>query len=338
MSGLQPNQLKWKWPDKLTVDWRIQPAKVSGYYEVYAYFKKKRVGAPGDAGHTQFSRSMRLLNPNQLPLPARGSPEWPIVVECSFDHQTWYWSMERIRADKKDANSIVTIVSVMESIAERLDLKAILEGLQVPTAAMMAMEGEKWLTQHQHQFATAAVKTTTTTPNGGGEAPLPTIVPSDSGKGDDGKKTEGGEVSALEAARTAERKSFNLAAPAPCKLVVRATLEQYRNNIALSLQWVVKLPEVRNVIPCNHRLVADCFGLGQPSAAAEEDKGLTPTSRLAGLLQIAIANAGGCYAWSNVLCDALFDPRTGRWGIVKLYPARSSNEAFHTQALDPCST
>lgn len=331
VSGSQPNQLKWKWPDKLTVDWRIQPARAPGCYEVYAYFKKKRVGAPDDAGHAQFSRSMRLLNPNHLSLPPRGSADWPLVVECSFDHKSWYWSIERIRADKKDANSIVTIVSVMESIAERLDLVTMLSAVGVPLAAVQAVEGFPLLLQPNSNSSrsnapslssvdVAAVKATNSED------------PSDLGNSD--AATAAGAALTPQQQRRAQEFLYSKPPP-PCKLVVRATLELYRNHISLSVQWVVKLPDVRNVIPCNHRLVADCFGLGEHSAAAELEQGRTPpTSKLAGLLQIGIANAGGCYAWSNVLCDAIFDPATGRWGIVRLHPARSSNEAFHTQVLD----
>lgn len=304
ISGSQPLQLKWKWPEMLTLDWRVasaarggptsqlQPsAGAVGAYEVHLFFKKKRPEGQVDAGHTQYSRSLIMQNaggivvpqaatyrhhpsPNDNNKPQQHDDAEGLVVECRLDTATKKWTMLKARNEKTEANSVVTAVSVLESAAEFFDISSLCAAL-------------------------------------GLDKPLP-----------------GSRI--LEVAGSSSSTSRDQVVPAPrlCKLVVRAVAVRFESTVGLVVQWAAKIPSVRNVIPCNHRKIEECFGLGEPCQE------LTGSSRLKDKIMIEVANAGGCYAWSNVVCDAFFDGDTGRWGIVRLHSNASSNDCFFTNVMD----
>lgn len=343
ISGSQPRQLKWKWPDKLTVDWLVKPARSNrtapvaagtaatqqqqqqqpvGLFDVSLYFKKKRDASTADAGHTQFSRAMVMDNPNGLQvMNNRGGgaaliEDGGVIVESRFDASRGRWIMEKLRNEKTEANSVVTVVSVLESAAENLDLLSLCEllGIEGPSA------GSSLLLPNS-----AALTTTTATTPTAEEAVASSSAPMDA-------SSSSLEKCETESASTAAP-STNGSIPAvptvkTCKLVVRATQLKFSNEVSLVLQWSVKLPAVRNVITCNHRKIEECFGLGEPCAEIDA------SSRLKDVMMLALGNGGGSYAWSNMVVDAFFDGNSGRWGIVKLHPTLSSNDAFNTQVLE----
>lgn len=353
ISGSQPNQLKWKWPDKLTVDWLIKTARSNrpaaatavaasnmnsvappvGLFDVSLYFKKKRQeGQAADAGHTQFSRAMVMDNPNGVVVRAQhgsgAASDDGIVVESLFDAHRGRWIIEKSRHDKTEANSVVTVVSVLESIAEHLELGSLCAILGVdgpplesslsccprliPADGVGSQRTDRCEEEHDAVKRQENADSTTTPIEAGEHAP--SIQQSQ----EDGAST----------ATTTTASSSSMPTVKPCKLVIRASQQKFSNDVTLLLQWSVKLATVRNVITCNHRKIEECFGLGEPCPE------LDGTSRLKDLVMIALGNGGGSYAWSNMVCDAFFDGETGRWGIVKLYQGMSSNDAFNTQVLE----
>ena len=154
VAGSRKHQLKWKWPDKLSVDWKVAPLpskaiplptpregelptspeflrrvarvrEIQSYefFKVDMYFRRKK--KPVDlAGDSEYRRSMRLLNPKRLYIPSHGC-----VAECSFDAESALWQIEKVRKDKFESNAVITIVSVMASACEGLDVNTLLAAL-----------------------------------------------------------------------------------------------------------------------------------------------------------------------------------------------------------------
>ncbi|CBH12262.1 mRNA cap methyltransferase-like protein,putative [Trypanosoma brucei gambiense DAL972] len=125
LQGASKTQLKWKWPSMLSVDWSLTAFEgQNNFFVVDSFFRKKRFGhQPDSCGHVRLSSKMSLLNPFSLPIPTRGS----VVAECVFDRVQKCWSIERLRNDKAEANSIVTIISVMESLVEDITLSTLFD-------------------------------------------------------------------------------------------------------------------------------------------------------------------------------------------------------------------
>lgn len=129
--GAHPDQLKWKWWDSLTVDWKIHAVNEEGMYTVLLYFKKKLQPFKDDIeGHWRIRKPMKLANPYNLEIPQ--DPEKAVIVESKFDPEQNIWSILHIRNDKTTANSISTALSVFESVAEHLTLFSLLQALCWP--------------------------------------------------------------------------------------------------------------------------------------------------------------------------------------------------------------
>ncbi|ESS64929.1 methyltransferase [Trypanosoma cruzi Dm28c] len=127
--GASKEQLKWKWPSMLSVDWSL--AAVEGRTDEYVvdlFFRKRRFGhRPDSVGRSRLSSAMRLLNPFSLRIPTGRS----VVAECVFDRHKKSWSIERLRTDKSEPNSVVTVISVLESLVENITLDVLVGMLGV---------------------------------------------------------------------------------------------------------------------------------------------------------------------------------------------------------------
>lgn len=125
--GASRTQLKWKWRPLLSVDWLVAPSlKFPGEFDVWVYFRKKNYNFRDDsAGHWKCNRTMKLLNPHGLKFP----PGQRVVAESVYVDKDGLWSIERIRSDRTEANSIVTIISVFQSLAENLTLSSLCDSL-----------------------------------------------------------------------------------------------------------------------------------------------------------------------------------------------------------------
>lgn len=154
--GAQPAQLKWKWPDSLTVDWKIHATEEQGMYYVFLYLKQKCFPFKEDIeGHWRIWKPMKLANPNNLEISC--DPTKAVVVECKFDMTNNIWSIVHFRNDKTIANSISTVISVFESITESCTLLFLAESL-CSSVEEETREHIKGLLQHQHGI-TNSIKT-----------------------------------------------------------------------------------------------------------------------------------------------------------------------------------
>ena len=388
-AGSRDDQLKWKWPDLLTVDFFVVPVapddhgasrhmprgghhphssrgKGEGHFgyrveseaaepigtnaaTVFArlsfFFRKKMSAlqmkkrrtqdAVEVAQHCEIGRYL-LLNPIGLHVPGTGT-----VFECCWDRAVAQWQLVKRRDDKREANSITTVLSVLESYCENITLSDL-----VTTILRHGTVKKEQVPQPVSTLPSSVAASTT----GSGSAP-----------------------SALPEAW----------------FIVRAVIE--RGRIQVKLQWQVSIvpidsanrkPQFRQV---NHRDARDCFGLGEhcPRDDADSDRGDTseddedsrrcdddeddvnaeergldakpagrdanamaadtvdetapstsskpvqrlpprrvrdqavgPPSRLVGKLLLQVANDGGCTGWSDTTARCQFHPKTGRWRVV----------------------
>lgn len=122
--GSRAEQLKWKWTNSLSVDWKVYASPenaASGKYNVLLYLKRRGLRPELTVeGHWELSRPMPLENPFNFDIPT--TKEEAVVVECKYDYRLKRFSMVRLRRDKTIANAIVTVISVFESIAEKCSL------------------------------------------------------------------------------------------------------------------------------------------------------------------------------------------------------------------------
>lgn len=129
-SGSRWDQLKWKWRDSLTVDWKVYSSGQPTLYHVALYLKKNGISAHDTVeGHWKLFKPICLDNPYNFSLPS--IEKEAVVAECSFNWELGLWSIQRIRKDKKGANFIGTALSVIESIAEDCSLEYIIDHLQL---------------------------------------------------------------------------------------------------------------------------------------------------------------------------------------------------------------
>lgn len=345
VSCASDTQVKWKWRSQLSVDWLVtvsDPHREEFHVEVF--FRKKNYGSREDtAGHWRCHKPMRLLNPHHVDV----FTDHPVLVECVFDSCKGCWSIERVRNDRSGANSIVTILSVFESLAENITLAAlcgILGLVHAGTAADPTLRG--LCTSLEPDVATSA----------------PTMEDPGPARGPHAETTAtGGRVSK----GIASHDRYLTA-----KLGLRA-VSTPQGETKLMLYWTTNTgnAEVTRGIPCQLCLVRECSGLGLPCAlslrgkrtagappsptdaegmmAAHESvaaaSGWDPDSgamvacdskELEDYLFIELANAGGSCAWSEFAVDAYFDGDAGHWVIVKLYPEAKNTRVYFDFALN----
>nr|CCC48842.1 putative methyltransferase, fragment [Trypanosoma vivax Y486] len=273
MHGASKEQVKWKWPSMLSVDWSL--IAVEGQkdrYIVDLFFRKKRFGhRPDSTGRVRLSSNMRLLNPSNILIPTGSS----VIAECVFDQQRRCWSVERIRTDKSEPNSVVTIISVLESLVENISLGVLIKLIGV-TDDLLSSERVRELEEVEQDL---------------------------------------------------DRKEHNdqqeeLPQKDRCQLTLRATQLQTQGAHEIHLYWSVRLASEKQHIPCVHCKVRDCTGLGFACPIENAESPLTEH------LYIALANAGGSYAWSDFTVDVAFDGRSGRWNILSLEP-NGDNKKSH---------
>ncbi|KAH9600467.1 mRNA (guanine-N(7))-methyltransferase domain [Trypanosoma melophagium] len=273
VQGASKDQLKWKWPSMLSVDWSLTGIEGrKNEYVVDMFFRKRRFGhRPDSVGRVRLSSAMAFLNPLSLSIPTTYS----VIAECVFDRDQNSWSIERIRSDKCEPNSVVTIISVLESLVEDINLGVLVDIIGMGDT--LHTECVQHLQRTVHE--------------GSGEE----------------KEKENKNMLQVGLLRSMPEKKF-------CQLTLRATQLQTQGEHEIHLYWAVRLLGEKQHIPCVHCKVSECMGLG--FACPVENK----TSKLIENLYIALANAGGSYAWSDFTVSAVFDGSVGRWRIVSLQP------------------
>ncbi|ORC87862.1 methyltransferase [Trypanosoma theileri] len=270
VQGASKVQLKWKWPSMLSVDWSLTGIEGrNNEYVVDMFFRKRRFGhRPDSVGRVRLSSSMTFLNPLSLSIPTTSS----VIAECVFDRDQNCWSIERLRSDKCEPNSVVTIISVLESLVEDINLSVLVDiiGMRDTLKAECVQHLQKTVCEgHEKE-----------------------------------KKKNEQNVSLL---RSMDEKKV-------CQLTLRATQLQTQGEHEIHLYWAVRLLGEKQHIPCVHCKVSECMGLGFDCPVENS------ASRLTENLYIALANAGGSYAWSDFTVSVVFDGSVGRWKIVSLQP------------------
>jgi SAM-dependent methyltransferase len=337
-AGAAEFQFKWKWPEALTIDWLLtrqtqssatskgaekKATASSGQtnlqpsYAMELFFRKKRTDSAthkvvGETrGHSYFATAS-ILNSKKLTFTG------PTIVECGWDHHSGQWTMERVRKDKQEANSVVAALAVMESICENITLPWLVKDIsrrleEKKRAERDGGEGEADVgeqdegTDGERRIAPGPGPTGNLLASTNEEQKISTSI----GNGDDS---------------TCSNAPIKLQKVDPLFFILRCTYEK-DGTTAIRLQWTVKLPAEKHPIVCNHCRVTDsCFGFrGLPSH--EED----PASKLEGTLAILLANDGGCYAWSDTTIQAQFDPARGLWELGPL--SREKNRATATAVM-----
>ena len=392
VSGSRPNQLKWKFPDKLTVDWTItklvprldkkdaylthaerggkrvavakddsalvSAEKPHDYYKIEMFFKRRGMGSvPELSGSTEFHRSRPLLNPHGFEIPDTHG----VVAECTFQPKEGRWCIERLRRDKTESNSVHTIISVLESIAEKIDVLKLLRVLSfIPILSPSEAFGNVNLLGGQTPSGT--------TPDGHDEDDGITTVEERRAIQllKNAMSQVAQECELVKRCRQDERTSLDAFLQAAVTNEGAALLPQFPKAAYLSLknsrgggltlQWQVKLSSQRNAIAANHCKARECYGLGEPcpeemclwAGAAgdgeEDDAGVvegsggaggTPSirSKLKQKLLIELGNQGGSTAWSDTVVECVYDPTRGRWGLVDFASINVAQQTSLDKAL-----
>ncbi|CCW61941.1 unnamed protein product [Phytomonas sp. EM1] len=141
--GASRTQVKWKWPSLLSIDWLVSPVEAadgdSQLCDVWLFFRKKNFNYRVDVeGHWKSTMQLNLLNPHRYSIPV-GSK---IVAECVYAVERNLWSIERIRHDRQEANSIVTVISVFESLVENVHLRELCVLIGVSDEGTLQRAGE----------------------------------------------------------------------------------------------------------------------------------------------------------------------------------------------------
>ncbi|KAK7196532.1 RNA capping enzyme, nuclear [Novymonas esmeraldas] len=303
-AGSSSTQLKWKWRHLLSIDWLLQASdKRPDVYDVSLFFVKKNYGHRDDvAGHWRLRRPMHILNPRGFDMPVDAA----VVAECAYDQATQRWYIQRLRHDKLGANSIVTAISVYESLVEDISLPRLLALLRVEAEAP---------TQLATALESAAAAHVGVAPETAVAEPAPRVWDA------------------------AEAEKYAVA-----KLTLRAIRES-RGNTELYLNAFTNgtNKNVLHPLPFPLRKIRDCIGLGyrpdigssssSSTSANNGDRG-APVPSLEDALYIQLANAGGCYAWSDYVVDAFYDGGSGYWEIVHATPRGNNKEAVFDSVVE----
>lgn len=148
--GTDPHILKWKPSSENTVDFRLQlefpearaddEDTAEGAPDVFpdydavprarllVYVGGERGGSPYRRFEPRppFSGDLYLTDEQWATLKGLGDPLDERVVECGLDEQN-RWVLHRFRDDKKEANHITTVQSVLDSIRDSVGEKELLE-------------------------------------------------------------------------------------------------------------------------------------------------------------------------------------------------------------------
>ncbi|KAG5479014.1 hypothetical protein LSCM1_02856 [Leishmania martiniquensis] len=286
--GSSSAQLKWKWRHLLSIDWLIQASdKQPDMYTVSLFFVKKNYGHREDvAGHWRLRKPMHILNPHSFEMPV----DTAVVAECSYDDATHRWYIQRLRPDKLGANSIITAISVYESLVENISLSHLLELLDLKSESAKAQANALESTARMHVGAAA----TCVTPSNALNA------------------TEAGTCVTAKLTLRAIRES-------------RGNAELYLNAYTNNTNKAVMYP-----LPFPLRKIRDCIGLGLHPGVG--DGASVPSLEEA--LYIQLANAGGCYAWSDCVVDAFYDGDSGCWEIVHVNPRGNNKDAIFDNIIE----
>lgn len=113
--------LKWKWLDKISVDFKLKSPYFNHADELIFY---AGYAAPvGDIKVRSQPVDSNVREWIEREFIARGIDS--VVVECTYDKQNSSWRIEHIRSDKTDANYITTVFSTLETIIDNIKIEEV---------------------------------------------------------------------------------------------------------------------------------------------------------------------------------------------------------------------
>ncbi|KPI83387.1 methyltransferase putative mRNA cap methyltransferase-like protein [Leptomonas seymouri] len=296
--GSSSVQLKWKWRHLLSIDWLLSASdKLPDVYTVSLFFMKKNYGHREDViGHWRLRKPMCIKNPRGLEIPVDAA----VVAECAYDFARQQWYIQRLRPDKRGANSIMTAISVYESLVENISLPRLLRLLQAEVDVGQKEGAAARLAAALEEAVLADVSTG---------------APSQHTLSDSGPHA----VDVAQAGKCVTA-SMTLRAIRESRGNSELYLTVYTNNT----NKAVKFP-----LPFPLRKIKDCVGLGYDPATAA-----TSVPSLEEALYIQLGNAGGCYAWSDFVVDAFYNGETGCWELIHLSPRGNNKEALFDNVIE----
>eukprot|EP01103_Thecamoeba_quadrilineata_P004997 TRINITY_DN14857_c0_g1_i1.p1 TRINITY_DN14857_c0_g1~~TRINITY_DN14857_c0_g1_i1.p1 ORF type:complete len:682 (+),score=122.70 TRINITY_DN14857_c0_g1_i1:27-2072(+) len=111
--GTNDYMLKWKWPDKLTVDFRIKSRGSSTNLNLYSLFFIEHKEIHYRDSNLRFELSNADMR-------ALGTSKNGDIVECKFDRSKGEWVVVGRRTDKNTPNSFRVVANTLESLFEDL--------------------------------------------------------------------------------------------------------------------------------------------------------------------------------------------------------------------------
>jgi hypothetical protein len=290
--GSSSVQLKWKWRHLLSIDWLLMASdKQSDVYAVSLFFMKKNYGHREDViGHWRLRKPMHIANPHHFYVPVDAA----VVAECAYDFARKRWYIQRLRPDKQGANSIVTAISVYESLVENISLPKLLR--------LLGTEEEEGDGNNSNAMRLAIALEDAVVAGTSIEA-----APSTSSADTVPPEKHATATVTLRAIRES-----------------RGNTELYLNAYTNNTNKAVKFP-----LPFPLRKIRDCVGLGYDPANTA-----TTVPSLEEALYIQLGNAGGCYAWSDFVVDAFYNGETGYWELIHLNPRGNNKEALFDNVIE----
>eukprot|EP01006_Ploeotia_vitrea_P023988 TRINITY_DN56685_c0_g1_i1.p1 TRINITY_DN56685_c0_g1~~TRINITY_DN56685_c0_g1_i1.p1 ORF type:complete len:930 (+),score=47.74 TRINITY_DN56685_c0_g1_i1:1-2790(+) len=129
--GGAANLLKWKWPDKLTADFKIDPT--SDYQDGIPIYVLQWYSRQGDQ-HFVYKRVPILTSPD-IPYPTE-----TCIAECGLDTEKGLWIITTIRTDKDRANGLPAVSSTLENIVQNFVSDDLVKYLTTPEGENMQAE------------------------------------------------------------------------------------------------------------------------------------------------------------------------------------------------------
>ncbi|KAL0487847.1 mRNA-capping enzyme subunit CEG1 [Acrasis kona] len=111
--GKNEHLLKWKWPDRLSCDFKAVYRYTQGSQDYYdLYFANREFDG--------LYRRAPLLMPDQKTATLSREAPNGIILECFLKANTGEWTVELIRHDKSNGNGFIVISSTLENMIENI--------------------------------------------------------------------------------------------------------------------------------------------------------------------------------------------------------------------------
>eukprot|EP01062_Namystynia_karyoxenos_P017591 TRINITY_DN16487_c0_g1_i1.p1 TRINITY_DN16487_c0_g1~~TRINITY_DN16487_c0_g1_i1.p1 ORF type:complete len:1393 (+),score=398.64 TRINITY_DN16487_c0_g1_i1:584-4180(+) len=329
--------LKWKFAEKLTVDWQVltdehpHDAGSKGRQFSLGYIIKDRLPKTAPQGAVQYKEHvdykmcrLALARPDlrtQLP---KGAAR---IVEAGYEAELGRWVVHEVRGDKAEANSFMTVASVLEAIAEQQTPECLRRALRPPSPRSGAATAPRPREPSQGELAAAcegiarilAPHSQCTAQQLAAWVSSADPVPRAKLLSHCRRARERAREAGAEEEAAAATFTRTMLSAVPRRgythfmvRTMRDTEGDSPDSRRLVLQARARTTKFKHPRGFNYVDVRECCGLGFPSPADD------PASPLLWLMYIQVANEGGCYHWTDCICTARFLPKAGRWEIISV--------------------